>query len=316
MPDQDARKELQPAQALTSDTETPPATDQSATDSSDIGYAGDSFAHVNEQDIEYTDYNRRGRYVSDGTRTLPRRYYDGSLRADVYYDDKTLTQLEFLELAVLRSGFVLDERRTVLENEQAAEKKLIFDTAKPLYPWSTTLYSQDAQLRFETSSGSVTGWLRAFYMTADGRKMTVRYLAEQLAFGIPPDKLDGDYGFLRDLDAELCAKATMLGNAARRFRGIDAAYQAETITEDQYLEDIRLYVIYYLGYNEGHKSAQQLRDILADTQFAKKALNGMLRAAAPSAVYRRPLTKQGLEAWRKDNQVSLSDVADALEQDE
>lgn len=262
--------------------------------------SGDIFAHVDEQDSEYTDYNMRGRYVSEGTRILPRRYYDSRLRGEVCYRGDVLTDIQFLENVVRSGQIALDETKSVPENLRRAEKLLIEGRAMPLYPWSTTLYSEDLQLRFLVTDGEISDSVRAFYISGDGRKITAIYLAEQLAFGIRPDALDGAYEFLERTDAELCAKAFLLGKAARIFRGTDAAYRQQTISERQYLDDIRLFLIYFLGRDEGLKSAAQLRDLLADSQFAKKALKGQLTAAAPSAVYRRPMTKAGIEAALRD----------------
>lgn len=283
-PQQDGEDSESPAEA------SPPA----------AGGVSDTFSHVDEAESEYTDYNMRGRYISDGTRILPRRYYQSKLEGEVCYNGDVLTDIAFLEGAVRSGEIALDESRSVEENLRRAQKLLIEGRAVPLYPWSTTLYSEDLQLRFLVVDGEISDAVRAFYYSGDGRKITAIYLAEQLAFGLRPEALDGDYEFLERTDAELCAKAFMLGKAARIFRGTDDAYRQQTISENQYLEDIHLYLIYYLGRDEGHKSAAQLRDILADPQFAKKALKGQLQAAAPSAVYRRPMTKAGIEAALRD----------------
>lgn len=249
--------------------------------------SSDHFMHT-EQDLSpYTDYDAFGNYKMEGSRVLPDRYYKPEISGSVYYKGGTVTCIELLEEAVVTGAVTLDETRDVWHNIHNAERELIDKRAKPLYPWSSTLYSEDGQYRFRVENGQITGSTRAFYETADGRKITAQYLAEQLASGVLPGDLDGDWSFLAHLDSELYDKALLMGRAARNFRTIDEQYKAKQIPEDKYLDDISMYLMYFLGRADGMRSAVKLRIMLTDPEFGKKALSGRLTQADQAQVHRQ-----------------------------
>ena len=253
-------------------------------------YGLDGFSHADEQLSLYTDYDAHGRYKTEGARVLPNRYYTGEVGGSVCYKGGTVSYLALLEEAVFTGAVTLDETLDVWANVRRAEKELIESRAKPLYAWSSTLYSEDGQYRYRVEDGEITGTTRAFYVDGEGRRITVQYLAEQLASGVLPSDLDGELSFLAKVDGELYDKARMLGTAARKFREADALYRDGKLEHAQYRDDIHIFLLYFLGRDEGIRSATQLRVMLTDPEFGKKALEGKLRQSAPSAVHRRPIT--------------------------
>lgn len=244
---------------------------------------------------EYTDYDRKGNYTTEGIRILPDRYYEDSTlsTAKVFYKGGSVTYLDLLEEAVQTGAIALDETKSVMDNLARAEEALIYSKAKPLYPWSTTLYSEDGQYKLRVENGRVTGMTASFYESG-GKKITAQYLAEQLASGVRPADLDGDWSFLAHLDNELYTKACRIGEIKRQFEDADRAFAKQLTPKDQYTEDIHLYLLYFLGRDDGLRGAAILRRLIADPEFGRMALEGRIEAPAPATTYRRPVNVEPL----------------------
>lgn len=260
-----------------------------------VVFGEDGFDRGTRGGSEYTDYNRRGEYTTAGIRILPDRYYEDPVIAQtrVLYRGGSIAYLDLLEEAVRSGEVTLDEAESIMHNVSAAEKALIFDRAAPLYPWSTTLYSNDGQYVLHTVDGSVTGKSEAFYEDPNARKVTAQYLAEQLASGVRPAELDGDASFLARIDDELYAKALKMGEIKRKFETADRAFAVRQLPKEQYLEDVHLILLYFLGRDDGLRGAAHLRRLTASPEFGRKALLGTL-SAPPETVYRRPVKVEPL----------------------
>lgn len=250
----------------------------------------DAFEHSVGSANEYTDYDRRGRYTTEGIRILPDRYYDDPTmtQAKVFYKGGSVTYIELLEEAVQSGEVVLDERKNIMHNFEAAHAALIDAKAKPLYPWSTRLYSEDGQYIFRVENGKITGSSVAFYTDEKGRKITAQYLAEQLASGVLPADLDGDWSFLAHLDNELYTKALRIGEIKRKFEATDQAFATRQLSKEDYLEDVHLILLYFLGRDDGLRGAAYLRRLVSKPDFGKMVLEGTVKA--PEESFRRPVT--------------------------
>lgn len=252
--------------------------------------AVDSFSHTEAVFTEYSNYNEHGEYQDLALRILPRRYYNGTIRGNIYYKGGTIARIALLEEAVSSGAIELNEDVSIQENLFRAEKVLIEDKAKPMYPWSTSLYSEDEQYRIYSEAEGGVRAEPAFYVAADGSKTSAEELAEQLADGVlPEDMSDDTYRFLWDLDRELCTKARMIGQAVRSFREKDEQLREGKIDEARFLRDVHVYVVYFLGRDEGPSSAEELRNALMDPDFPGKALRGMIAGSEPTSIYRRPV---------------------------
>ena len=204
----------------------------------------DSFVHtaaVSDEERALAPYDAEG---EKGGRILPDRYYGKEIAGKVFYKGGSATYQELLEEAVTTGQYVLDESKSMWDNIGQAERILIYDKAAPLVPWSNSVYSEDGQYKLRIEGGEVTGMTAAFYYDESGRKITAQYLAEQLASGILPSELDGDWSFLAHFDPQLYQDSLEVGNAVRAIReGVDNAPQdaaGRRILEDDFFPSLIL----------------------------------------------------------------------------
>ena len=118
----------------------------------------------------------------------------------------------------------------------------------------------------------MTGARRAFYYDADGRKITAQYLAEQLASGVHPTELDGDYSFLHDVDPELYFKALEIGSARNRMQEALDDFKLGKIPEKKLEEEIGPLVLLLFGRAGTKLTRAQLRRILSAEDFGHNML--------------------------------------------
>lgn len=247
----------------------------------------DRFQRGEEEGSAFTDYDRSGRYSRAGIRILPDRYYDGALSGTVAYKGTEVPHVEILEEAVQKGLVKLNERRSVWDNAARAERVLILDRAKPLYAWSTTLYSEDGSYIYHAKGGRILDSAAAFFEDAAGNTVHTKDLAEAVASGTRAAYTEADLAFLRERDPELFEKASMIAKAKRIFDKANAMYMKGQMEEETFLESIRIPLLYFLGQDTGHAGANRLRILSADRQFGKKALEGTLMQQKPA--YRRSL---------------------------
>lgn len=199
--------------------------------------SADTFEHSTSTSSPFTDYTATGAYAQETKSILPDRYYDGVGRGKVFYKGGSVTYIELLEEAVQSGEVVLDETKSVWHNVHAAEKALIDDKARTLFPWSKALYSEDGQYKFRVEGGVITG-ATATFTTYNGKRISIFDIAKQIADGKPISEIEGDTGFLMRLDPELYDAANALGNAKRVYAQQTEWYQNGEITEKRYISEL------------------------------------------------------------------------------
>lgn len=252
--------------AAPSAVETPENTSSSAISAGGM----DSFAHTEPLPLETeyagTMYARNGQPEGASGRVLPDRYYEQLSAPKIGYKGTMVSYAELLEEAVTSGAVVLDEEKSVWDNLQCAENALIWDKAKPLYPWSGSLYTEDGQYKLRIEGGQVTGSRLAWYLDDKGRKITVRQLAEQLAGGALPTELDGDYRFLHDIDPDLYFRCLEIGSAKRQAENAIDQFEQGRISQQQLDDDLGPLVLLLFGKSGSRLSLRQLKEIFADSQ--------------------------------------------------
>ena len=245
----------------------------------------DQYEHVREEVI-YSGYDKNGTLIAEkgvetkeasetGTeRILPERYYKKILGGYLYYQGERISRLELLEKAVSTGQMELDETQTIAYNYLNAEKAMLFAKAKPLFEWSTSLYSEDGMYKYRVEGGVITGAMRAYY-EENGKKIFMQDIAKQLASGIAPKDVDGDVSWLMWNDPELYRAAVDIGVAKRGYDQSTQLYKQGHLTSGQYLHD--LYPMFLLLFGKDadvhDKSMQKsLKDFFEADGFAERAL--------------------------------------------
>lgn len=245
----------------------------------------DSFVHtsVPADEAEYagTTYAKDGRPDGPEPRILPDRYYEQLSTPHVGYKGTMVSYAELLEEAV-RTGVVeLDENASVFANFERAENALIWSKGRPLYPWSTSIYTEDGQYKLRIENGQVTGARLAYYTDANGRKITTQYLAEQLANGVLPVDLDGSYTFLHDVDPDLYFKALEIGSAKRQCQSALDQFDQGNITRTQLDDEIGPWILLLFGKDGTSLSLARLKEIFSDDAFGSHILQSLGTADYP-----------------------------------
>lgn len=245
----------------------------------------DQYEHVREEVI-YSGYDKNGTLIAEkgvetkeasetGTeRILPERYYKKILGGYLYYQGERISRLELLEKAVSTGQMELDETQTIAYNYLNAEKAMLFAKAKPLFEWSTSLYSEDGMYKYRVEGGAITGAMRTYY-EENGKKIFMQDIAKQLASGIAPKDVDGDVSWLMWNDPELYRAAVDIGVAKRGYDQSTQLYKQGHLTSGQYLHD--LYPMFLLLFGKDadvhDKSMQKsLKDFFEADGFAERAL--------------------------------------------
>lgn len=245
----------------------------------------DTFSHVavslEEEAYSGTIYTKTGTADDAGDKTLPSRYYPQLSQPRIGYRGTMVSYAELLEEAVSDGAIQLDENESVWSNFERAEKALIWDKAKPLFPWSSTLYTEDGQYVCRVEKGQITGARLAHYTDSNGRTITTQYLAEQLASGKLPIELDGDWEFLWSTDPDLYFKALDIGTARRQIT--DALDQVEqgTLTSRQFEDDMDPYLLLLFGRDWRKLPLLQLKEIIMDEAFGSRILQSLGTTSYP-----------------------------------
>lgn len=246
------------------------------------GSGQDSFRHT-EVLSEEEEYLVPGYKAADSASALlPARYYGKEICGNVYYKGGTISYRELLEEAVRTGQYELDETKSMWHNVHEAERILIMDHAAPLYPWSSRLYSEDGQYVYRVEHGEITGATRAFYYDSDGRKITTQYLAEQLAMGVYPADLDGDWRFLSQTDSELYEAALKIGEAVQSMQGSIGQEEAGRVHLADPEDDLFLPAILLLG-RKAPITPEEFRKILHSGGLGRQLLENFSgNRAAPA----------------------------------
>ncbi|MBR1740466.1 MAG: hypothetical protein IJ733_01095 [Lachnospiraceae bacterium] len=245
----------------------------------------DQYEHVREEVI-YSGYDKNGTLIAEkgvetkeasetGTeRILPERYYKKILGGYLYYQGERISRLELLEKAVSTGQMELDETQTIAYNYLNAEKAMLFAKAKPLFEWSTSLYSEDGMYKYRVEGGVITGAMRAYY-EENGKKIFMQDIAKQLASGIAPKDVDGDVSWLMWNDPELYRAAVDIGVAKRGYYQSTQLYKQGHLTSGQYLHDLYpMFLLLFGKYADVHDKSMQksLKDFFEADGFAERAL--------------------------------------------
>lgn len=218
-------------------------------------------------------------YRSDGTpdqaeaRILPERYYAQLSGPRIGYKGSMVSYAELLEEAVSTGQMTLDESQSVYSNFERAEQLLIWDKAAPLFPWSSTSYTEDGQYVCRVENGRVTGAHIAYYYDQNGRKVTARDIAEQLASGMLPTEVDGDYEFLWSTDPELYFKSLEIGSARRQAEDAFSQFDQNQLPEKELREEIEPWLILLFGRDGIRLSLAEIRERLEAEDFGSRILD-------------------------------------------
>lgn len=162
---------------------------------------------------KYQTYNKKGSIEKDHV-VLPDRYSQTSLGdCYMYYKGERVSQLDILQIAVDTGAIELNEQESVFSNYDRAWEALVESKAKPLYSWSSSLYSEDGMYKFRVENGEITGMTLA--RNSDGVLYTD--MVKDLASGIRPCDLGYDFIGLAHLDPELYQAACQIGSAKRMY---------------------------------------------------------------------------------------------------
>lgn len=165
-----------------------------------------------KEPVKYPTYNKNG-VISKDHVVLPDRYNTKTLQGYIYYKGERISQLELLEKAVESGAIELNEEETVFSNYDRAWEVLVESKAKPLYSWSSSLYSEDGMYKFRVEDGEITGMTLA--RSGDG--VFFSDIVKDLANGIKPCDLGSNIFDLAHLDPELYQAACEIGSAKRMY---------------------------------------------------------------------------------------------------
>ena len=108
----------------------------------------DSFEHEGRPSAEEAYaaavYTNTGK-PSVSEKILPEEYYVQLSGPHIGYQGSMVSYAELVEEAVSTGQMRLDESQSIWSNLERAEQILIWDKVKPLFPWSTTSYTEDGQ---------------------------------------------------------------------------------------------------------------------------------------------------------------------------
>lgn len=177
---------------------------------------------------------------------LPKRYAFLK-QCYMYYQGELISEYDFMCIAVETGAIELDETQSAGYNEKKAWEALIYSKAKPLFDWSTTLYSEDRMYIFRVENGMITGL--TLNKTMDGTDMSLQDIANQIASGKRMCDLECDTFWLMSLDRELYDAARSIGMARSRYIQSTELYNRGQLTHEQYLHDIYPLFLLMIGKN-------------------------------------------------------------------
>lgn len=236
----------------------------------------ESFAIVDtnsEGASEVSTYNKKGVItkkdfqLKDST-ILPNRYNTKLLAGGIYYKGEKISQMELIEKAVESGSIELDEDASIWENYNNAWKSMIEDKAKPLYDWSTALYSEDGMYKFRVEDGEITGLMS----TKNTSGVSLQEMAIELANGKSPSDIP-DISWLSWNDRELFDAATKIGEAKNMFLDATDDYTNHQSTYQEYMDELEpLFFIMFGDYEDQTTRFLKLNEIYSQDNFGANEL--------------------------------------------
>lgn len=236
----------------------------------------ESFAIVDtnsEGSSDVSTYNKKGVItkkdfqLKDST-ILPNRYNTKLLAGGIYYKGEKISQMELIEKAVESGSIELDEDASIWENYNNAWKTMIEDKAKPLYDWSTALYSEDGMYKFRVEDGEITGIMS----TKNTSGVSLQEMAIELANGKSPSDIP-DISWLSWNDRELFDAATKIGEAKNMFLEATDDYTSHQSTYQEYMDELEpLFFIMFGDYSDQTTRFLKLNEIYSQDNFGANEL--------------------------------------------
>ena len=237
----------------------------------------DSSAYVetgsdNEADVSNL-YNKKGlvskkEFQLKEDTILPERYNTKLLSSKVYYKGEQISQMDLIETAVQEGVIELDEEQSIWENYRSAWKALIQDNAKPLYNWSSSLYSEDGKYKFRVEDGEITGLIS----TKISSGVSLQDMAYELANGKSPDEVP-DVSWLSWNDRELYDAACNVGKAKNLYNEATSQYRLANISYQDYLDKLEpIFFVMYGDYMDEGSKVANLEKMFASENYAQTAL--------------------------------------------
>ena len=226
-----------------------------------------------EATSEVSTYNKKGVVtkkdfqLKDST-ILPNRYNTKLLAGGIYYKGEKISQMELLEKAVESGSIELDEDASIWENYNNAWKSMIEANAKPLYDWSTSLYSEDGMYKFRVEDGEITGLMS----TKNSSGVSLQEMAIELANGKSPADIP-DVSWLSWNDRELYDAALNIGDAKNLFYDATEEYTSHNISYKEYMDELEpLFFIMFGDYEDQTTRFLKLNEIYSKDDFGVNEL--------------------------------------------
>ena len=217
--------------------------------------------------------------------------FKSELPGYIYYKGERISEFDFLKNAYEEGEIELDETKSAFDNFDMAWDKLIQDNAKPLFDWSTSLYSEDGMYKFRVENGVITGATLA--ANSDGTKWID--IAYQLASGKLPNELSIDIMSFAHTDYELFEASRNIGDMKRIYNYSTNQYNAQKIDYKEYINSLEPLILALLGQNKTVDKLNPLPSINAfyaqeAMDYAKSALenydkNLYKKALANATIY-------------------------------